>query len=34
MEKMNAWVVVIATYVVAVGVFFGTWKISDLLFFQ
>ncbi len=34
MEKMNAWVFVLGTYVVAVALFFGVWKISDLLFFR
>ncbi len=33
MEKMNAWVFVLATYVVGVLLFFGMWKLSDLVFF-
>lgn len=34
MEKTNAWVLVLGTYVVGVLLFFGTWKLSDILFFQ
>ncbi|MDR6243292.1 hypothetical protein JOC58_001177 [Paenibacillus hunanensis] len=34
MEKTNAWVFVLVTYVVAVALFLGMWKVSDLLFFR